>query len=537
VSNTVCIQEGDNENPLGATDFLWQWGQFVDHDIDLTDGTIPPESAAIAVPIGDPYFDPDGTGAATIAFNRSLYDANTGTGPENSRQQINEISSWIDASNVYGSDAERAAALRTQDGTGRLKTSDGNLLPFNMAGLPNAGGDSAALFLAGDVRANEQVGLTALHTLFVREHNRLAEQLAEQVPAFDGDQIYERSRALVAAEIQVITYREYLPALLGGGALVPYDGYDSTVDASITNLFSSACYRYGHSALSSTLLRLDANGAEIAEGSLALRDAFFTPSRIIDEGGIEPLLRGLAAQSCQAVDPYVIDDIRNFLFGPPGAGGFDLASLNIQRGRDHGLPDYNTAREALGLGRVESFAEISSDVEIQTRLASAYVSIDDVDLWVGALSEDPVPGAHVGELNAYVIKVQFEALRDGDRFWYERAFSGEDLRRVESTRLSDVIRRNTPIGGELRDDVFHLRDVPAGTPTAGDGPRGEPLRGDVNADGSVDLADPIAALRFLFLGAEPPRSPGAADMNGDGTLDIVDAIALLELLFGETNER
>ena len=107
-----------------------------------------------------------------MSFNRSLYDPDTGTGLDNPRQQINEISAWIDASNVYGSDLERATALRTLDGTGRLKTSAGNLLPFNTEGFANAGGSGPTLFLAGDVRANEQIGLTAMHVLFMREHNR-----------------------------------------------------------------------------------------------------------------------------------------------------------------------------------------------------------------------------------------------------------------------------------------------------------------------------------------------------------------------------
>ncbi len=180
VSNAVSLQEESIPNTLGASDFLWQWGQFVDHDIDLTEGTDPPESANIEVPIGDPFFDPDGTGTEVIELNRSIYNESSGTGTDNPRQQLNEISAWIDASNVYGSDEERANALRTNDGTGKLKTSEGNLLPFNTEGLPNAGGPSDTLFLAGDVRANEQVALTAMHTLFVREHNRLAEEYASR---------------------------------------------------------------------------------------------------------------------------------------------------------------------------------------------------------------------------------------------------------------------------------------------------------------------------------------------------------------------
>jgi len=456
ISNAVAAQVGSIPNRRRASDYLWQWGQFLDHDLDLTDGTDPPEPANIAVPAGDPFFDPDGTGVVEIAFNRSLYDPQSGTDGATPRQQMNEITGWIDASNVYGSDPERAAALRTNDGTGRLRTSDGDLLPFNVDGLPNAGGPSPALFLAGDVRANEQVGLTALHTLFVREHNRWADALALQHPDWSGEQLYQKARQLVGAEMQVITYHEFLPALLGRQALRPYRGYDAGVDASIANEFSTAAYRFGHSALSPTLLRLDARWREIPEGHLALRDAFFAPHRLVDEGGIEPVLRGLAAQRMQRIDVYVVDDVRNFLFGPPGAGGFDLASLNIQRGRDHGLPGYNAARVALDLPPAGDVADISSDPTVQERLAAAYDSPDDVDLWVGCLAEDAVRDSHVGELAQGILVRQFEALRDGDRYWYARLLSPQERAMMESIRLSDVIRWNTSIDGELPNNVFRV---------------------------------------------------------------------------------
>ncbi len=457
ISNTVVAQTELISNAAGASDFLWQWGQFVDHDIDLTDGIDPPESANISVPAGDPYFDPDSSGSASIGLNRSNYDLASGTDPTNPRQQINEISSWIDASNVYGSDTERATALRSNDGTGRLKTSTGNLLPFNVDGLANAGGDSASLFLAGDVRANEQVGLTAMHTLFMREHNWHATRIAAAQPNLNGGQIYQRARQIVGAEIQAVTYQEYLPALLGRNVIPRYRGYQPEVNGTITNIFSSASFRYGHSALSPTLLRLNAQGNPIAAGNLALRDGFFSPQRIIEEGGIAPLLRGLASQVCQKVDNYVIDDVRNFLFGSPGAGGFDLAALNIQRGRDHGLPSYNEVRITLGLNRANNFAEVTSNTQVQTKLAEVYSSVDEIDVWVGGLAEDTQPGALVGELISVVLKAQFEALRNADRFWYQRILNPDQLEQVRNTRLADIIRRNTSIGSEISDDVFHVR--------------------------------------------------------------------------------
>lgn len=457
ISNTVSAHPDRSLiNSNRASDFVWQWGQFVDHDIDLTDGTYPPEPADISIPAGDPQFDPDGTGLAFMPFNRSVYDPETGTGADNPREQLNEITAWIDASNVYGSDEERATALRTNDGTGRLKTSDGNLLPFNVDGFPNAGGNSPALFLAGDVRANEQAGLAAMHTLFVREHNRLAKIIAAKHSNFSGDRIYQRARRIVGAQMQAITFNEYLPALLGRRALAPYQGYKPDVDASITNIFSTGLYRYGHSALSPTLLRLNKQGKEIQHGNLRLRDAFFAPYRITDEGGIEPLLRGLANQACEEIDVYLVDDVRNFLFGEPGSGGFDLATLNIQRGRDHGLPSYNETLAGFGLQPARTFADITSNSEIQSHLASAYSSVYDVDVWVGALAEDHIPGTMVGELLFVAIKEQFEALRDGDRFWYERVLSPQELRVVKRSTLANIIRRNTRISKEIRNNVFRV---------------------------------------------------------------------------------
>ena len=457
VSNAVFAQAESVLNSRGATDFVWMWGQLLDHDLDLVPTTDPPESFPIPVPMGDPHFDPSGTGAQTIPLNRSVYNPASGTVPGNPREQINVLTAFIDASNVYGSDTVRAAALRTNDGTGRLKTSTGNLLPFNTLGLPNAGGTSPSLFVAGDVRANEQVGLTSLHTLFVREHNRLADSIRAAEPSLADDEIYERARAIVGAQMQVITYREFLPVLLGPNAFPPYQGYNPAINPEILNVFAAACYRLGHSMLSPQLARTDAHGAEIAEGHLPLRDAFFFPaSRLLSEGGIDPILRGAAMQAQQEVDSLVVDDVRNFLFGPPGSGGLDLTSLNMQRGRDHGLPSYNQTRVEFGLSPTSSFADITRNEQVQARLQSVYGNVDQVDLWVGAVAEDHVPQALVGELLFTVLRDQFLRLRDGDRFWYQRMFSGDELAELENTRLSEIIRRNTTIGAEIQDAAFIL---------------------------------------------------------------------------------
>lgn len=464
ISNAVAAASGSRPNARGASDYLWQWGQFLDHDLDLTPTHDPAEAFPIAVPAGDPQFDPTNTGTRTIPLSRSFYERVSGV-----RQQVNALSAYIDASQVYGADETRARALRTLDGTGRLKTSAGNLLPFNLDGLPNAPSTSPTLFVAGDLRVNEQVGLMAIQTLFLREHNTWADRIRQGNPGITDEEIYQTARAIVGAEIQAITYNEFLPVLLGRNALRPYRGYRPEVNAGIENTFATAAYRLGHSLLSPNILRIGADGRAIARGPLSLAASFFNLAEVT-EVGIDPYLRGLAAQRAQELDHQVVDGVRNFLFGAPGAGGFDLASLNIQRGRDHGLPSYNQARAAYGLPRVATFAGISASREVQQKLASVYASPDQVDLWVGGLAEDHAPGAMVGPTFLAILRDQFERLRDGDRFWHEIYLPQDLLQIVRGQTLARVIRRNSGIGNELPDNVW-IVGRPQGGPGAPGGQR------------------------------------------------------------------
>lgn len=450
ISNLCVDQAEEMLHPDGVSDMFWQWGQFLDHDLTLTPEIAPREAFPIPIPMGDPHFDPLAEGDHAMGFGRSFYVMVDGV-----REQINQITAFVDGSNVYGSDLARRAALRTHDGTGRLLTSEGDLLPFNTQGLPNAPSSSPEFYLGGDFRANEQVGLTAMHTVFVREHNFWADRVSSIYPELDDDGIFRWAQAIVIGEIQAITYREFLPLLLGPGALGRYEGYDPNVDPTIDNAFAAAAFRFGHSMLSDRLFRFDAQGNEVPAGHLPLREAFFNPTHVAEEG-IDSVLRGLAFHPAQRLDPRVVDDVRNFLFGPPGSGGFDLASLNIQRGRDHGLAPYNDFREAYGLGRIADFGEVSENPEVGLALAEAYDSVDDIDLWVGGLAEDPVPGAMVGETLVAILAEQFGRLRAGDRFWYESYLPLSWVKMVTGQTLAVVIRRNTGIGRELGSDPFHV---------------------------------------------------------------------------------
>jgi len=494
LSNGVANQTNSTASTSGITNWVWQWGQFLDHDIDLTGAASSHKSFNIQVPTGDPYFDPFNTGLQEISLERSIFKNDD----QGVRQQLNQITAYIDGSGVYGSDSVRADYLRAMAGMGKLKTSTADngesLLPYNLNGLDNAmPGLSAAgdFFIAGDVRANEQIGLTAVHTLFVREHNRLAEDMASRLAATplnsgpiaprlaslrdeaiavqgngiddQGDFIYHAARKVVGAQIQKITYSEFIPVLLGDDALDTYSAYNESIDPGISNAFSTAAYRVGHTMLPSQLLRShDLNEANSTP--IQLRNAFFNPTGI-QSYGVDSLLVGLLIQPAEEIDTFIIDDVRNFLFGPPGAGGFDLASLNIQRGRDHGLPSYNQARMDLGLTTKQSFLEMTSgDQLLADAFASLYSSVDDVDLWLGGLAETNYNGGLVGETFFYIMQDQFTRTRDGDRFYFMNPDEMAELALLDpmfmfNTNLRNLVERNTHYDG-MPGNMFLFADVP-----------------------------------------------------------------------------
>ena len=478
ISNAVVAQGSRSVlNPLQASDWLWQWGQFIDHDIALEEPA--PTSDPFLIPVTNSNDLLHNTHFPFIPFRRNDPAPGTGEGTGVPREQVNKITSYIDGSNVYGSDQPRADFLRTFDG-GKLKTTTAAngevLLPFNRAinPFPNANppvipgsspADAESLYLAGDIRVNEQLGLTAVHTMFLREHNRLADALGQRDDldqlvtdagfdanvASDVDEyVYQMSRKAVGAEIQTITYHEFLPMLVGHDVLPTYAGYDATVNATIGNEFANAAYRVGHTLLSPEIQLADPAGNSL--GSVALRDAFFDPS-FTQDNGVDLLLKGLSMQQTQDVDALVIDEVRNFLF-EEGNGGLDLAAVNIQRGRDHGLPSYNEMRRGLGLAPRSDFSEITTDASVTLALTSVYDSIEDIDLWIGALAEDAVGDGLVGELLNEILVDQFTRLRDGDRFFY--AGDGDLLAlfpTIGETRLSEVIVRNTAMA-TMPADVF-----------------------------------------------------------------------------------
>jgi CshA-type fibril repeat protein len=456
ISNAIFTQidgNGDHidmPNEGGFSSLLWVWGQFLDHDLDQTLDSSTAGTAPIPIPEGDPMLD---EGITQLNFNRSTPIPGTGSG-DVPREYANRITSFIDGSNIYGSDDAKLDAL-LEPGTAKLRLStDGTILFGLGSGTPIFGNG----FVTGDTRAGENIALLSMHALFAREHNRMVDALNAAAAAenltLTLDEQFEGARSRLEAIMQAITYNEFLPKLIGTDALPAYVDHDPTVNPAISLEFSTAIYRLGHTLLSPTIARMNEDGSTVTQGDLALRDAFQVRG-VVEETGIEAILRGMSTTMSQELDTFLVEDVRSFLFTTgQGTFGSDLAALNIQRGRDHGLPTLNELREALNLGSYASFAEITSDPVLAAKLEAVYGDVDRVDLWVGGLAEDTVPGGMVGETFRAVLIDQFLRLRNGDPFWSAgRGFGEDELDALWSTTLSDVIRRNGDVA-DLQDDAF-----------------------------------------------------------------------------------
>jgi hypothetical protein len=327
----------------------------------------------------------------------------------------------------------------------------------------------------------------------MREHNRLATRINELYPELTDDEVFEFARRLVGAEQQIITYEEYLPSILGYDLTLNPDDYNyqpgiddngdgiidrGNVEGDVTNAFAHAAFRFGHTQINDATLLVSAFNNVV--GSLSIDDAFFNPSFLADDpGNLRRTLKGLAFQTGQEVDVHLVDGIRNNLFGNVGGGGIDLGALDIQRGRDHGLPDFNNLLNAFRTGTpYASFADFAARnpqaaaAGIVAKLEALYptdpldpgnTGINAIDPFIGMLAEDHLPGSNVGPVLNAIIRNQFLRLMDGDRFFYTGdAFlqlpEVKAVLDINTVTLGKVITWNTGATG-LQDNVFFDRSV------------------------------------------------------------------------------
>lgn len=471
---------------------LMQWGQFLDHDLDLAPPTISSESFvdgedcsqscdynAPCFPIEIPVDDPRIISQRCMEFTRSSPICGSGStsllfDSVMPREQINVLTSYIDASQIYGSGKDEATHLRNlTDSQGRLRHGPFSefgkpLLPFNEDWPIDCRRDvresNVGCFLAGDTRVNEQLGLTTMHTIWFREHNRIAQELHSLNPQWESEKLYQETRKIVGAQMQHITYQHWLPKVFGETGmemLGTYTGYNPNVDSAISNAFATAALRFGHTLINPILQRLNASYQEIPQGHLPLSRAFFSPFRIMEEGGIDPLLRGLftAPTKIRKADQLLNKELTEQLFRQVHAVALDLAAINIQRGRDHALPSYNKWRRFCNLTAAQTFYDLRHEISsenLRRKLQELYSHPDNIDLWVGGISEELVPGARVGPTFLCILVDQFKRLRDGDRFYYENSgiFKPEQLIQIKQSSLAKVICDNGDNIQEVNADVF-----------------------------------------------------------------------------------
>ncbi|CAD6193084.1 unnamed protein product [Caenorhabditis auriculariae] len=472
---------------------LMQWGQFIDHDLTLTapaltrhsyrEGAFCNRTCENLDPCFNIQLEPDdpkllvaknqkypcleferngaacGSGETSPIFQRVTY-----------RDQLNVLTSYLDASAIYGNTEEQALELRdlySDHGILRfdiVSEAQKPYLPFEKESEMDCRRNYSEenpirCFLAGDLRANEQLGLTSMHTIFLREHNRIASRLLELNSNWDGETIYQ------AAMMQHITYNDWLPKLIGrptfNEIIGPYKGYNPDVNPTIANEFATAALRFAHTMINPQLFRFDKNFEPIKEGNLPLHKAFFAPERLLSEGGIDPLLRGLFAAPIKNPRPDQIlnKELTERLFSRYHEVALDLAAFNIQRGRDHGLPAWTEYRKFCNLSAPQTWEDMTPIVKNESviaKLKELYGSPANIDLWVGGVTEKRTPEAMMGPTLACIIADQFKRLRDGDRFWYENEgmFTKLQLRQIKKASLSKIVCTNGDDIDRIQRDIF-----------------------------------------------------------------------------------
>jgi len=289
-------------------------------------------------------------------------------------------------------------------------------------------------------------GLGALHTLFMRYHNYVAESLAALNTDWDDEETFQQTRKIIIAILQRITYSEYMPGTIGSDNMATYGVsddyvYDDSCDPTLYNVFATAAFRFGHSQVPDGLV---VDGTTIVES----KDLFGRPKYVLND--LDNLVDGLVSNQAENTDRWYSSGMTNHLFEDADVGtgsGLDIAALNIQRGRDHGLPGYNDWRQYCGFDPID-FEDLAQGAS--NRFASVYASADDIDLYSGGLVEASA-GGQTGETYACLLGKQFRNLRSCDRFWWENedttvGFSSNRQRgQIKKVKLSHIICQVTGI--------------------------------------------------------------------------------------------
>ncbi|XP_047025775.1 peroxidase-like isoform X1 [Helicoverpa zea] len=456
------------------------WSQFIYHDLvhtpvrktihtnqairccgndgfPLTPRYIHPSCMPISVPHDDPFYKSKYVTCMEYTRSVTTYRGDCTFG---AAEQMNQATHFLDGSNIYGTDSWEAAALRERTG-GLLKTStieEEEHLP--LASNPTekclVESGSETCFNAGDARANTHPWLASMYSIWVREHNRIARGLATLNPGWNSDRLYHEARRIVIAELQHITYKSWLPALTGKAFDELYEsydtGYNSEIDPTITNSFATAGFHFVNSLLDKDIELVDGNNRVTPH---RLMNNYYKPELVSQKGSLEKILRGMISQKSQGLDFNYDDDLRN-----QWLGGLDVLAVDVQRGRDHGLPGYTQYRALCGLPAVTSFQQLADVVPEETidKLSKLYEQPGDIDLVIGMMAESPVPGSLLGPTAICIMREQLWRTKAGDRYFYSHQdesgkFTKRQLAEIKRASLARLICDNTPLD-RIQKDAF-----------------------------------------------------------------------------------
>uniref|UniRef100_A0A0C9R1B3 Pxd_2 protein n=1 Tax=Fopius arisanus TaxID=64838 RepID=A0A0C9R1B3_9HYME len=485
------LSRSNDQSDVFKTLAVMQWSQFIANDMAHTvvrkmvtmkepisccssDGRSPaprylhPHCAHISVPEEDPVYGQHAIRCMNYVRSMPVLKTDCSFGP---MEQMNQVTHFLDGSTVYGSDNDRAEELRTFQG-GKLRVE--NLNGFSY--LPRAQNsadvceDPDNCYRAGDDRVNFEPHLAVMHTIWLREHNRIAEELSKINPTWSDEKLYQESRRIVIAEIQHITYKEWLPTILGSkyartlGFVSSNDqdrvNYNSYEDPAVSNEASTAVLRFLNSLKRGQLSMTDDERRN--NGSLKLSEYFYKPKIIESDGVFDGLLRGLTSQTSGKMDINFAPVMTQGLYRTSNNElGLDIISLDIQRGRDHGIPGYNHYRKYCGLLSAKTFDDMLDHIPRETvrKLAELYNHPNDVDLIVGGMAEMPVENSILGPTFKCLLSEQLARTRWTDRYFYDsaaqpRPFVNEQLTQIRRVTLARIICDNSNRISRMQPNAF-----------------------------------------------------------------------------------
>ena len=476
IANTLLLP-----NPTDS-EFTYQFmtfGQFVAHDITRAVessakcdcNSYDPDCFNIPVPKGDSSFNDSCIPFARSAASLSLY-FNCYLG---AREQANNMTHYMDLDNLYGRTVKDNIKLRAGNG-GLLKSSKIPGSPFEGLPLQNPSLGCPIMakkgcFFAGDANVEQNEMLSATHTIFLREHNRIARALNAINPNWDDERLFQESRRILIAMYQFIYFDKWIPNLIGRRLTKKYnlgllkEGYsylyNDQLYPQIINEFATAAYRL-HILVHNDVLKAD-KYLKTTEDKTLTASIFNTSDAYT---ALDDICRGTLVEVTYQSLPQMAESLHNLLFFQvPGEKTISLSAFNIQRGRDHGLQPYVSYRRFCGLSVPKKFNDLRDYMspEAISNLRKVYKNVKDIELYPGGASEKKTEDGLIGATFSCIQAYQYYILKFGDWFWFENGqdeysrFTPGQLKEIRKTSFSRILCENVELVS-IPTDAFKLED-------------------------------------------------------------------------------